>query len=50
MPIYAWRRQFMDEYLRLSKQDSAAFRRAKNRFVAALKANRPPEPGFGIRQ
>jgi hypothetical protein len=27
-----------------------AYLRAKDRFVAALKANRSPEPGLGIRQ
>jgi hypothetical protein len=40
----------MDEYLQLSVADARAFRRAKSRFVVALKAGRPPDPGLGIRQ
>jgi hypothetical protein len=36
MPTYEWYARFRREYLRLSQQDAAAFRRAKSRFVVAL--------------
>ena len=48
MPTYAWLPQFMREYRALSAHDRAAFLRARNRFLAALKANRPFEAGLGI--
>lgn len=50
MPTYAWQARFMREYRALSRQDKASFRRAKDRFVAALRADRPPEAGLGIEE
>jgi hypothetical protein len=38
----------MQEYLALSARDAAAFRRARDRFIAALQAQRRPEAGLGI--
>jgi hypothetical protein len=50
MPTYAWQTRFMREYRALSRQDKLAFRRAKDRFVAALVADRTPEAGLGIEE
>lgn len=48
MPTYAWQARFMREYRALARQDKVAFRRAKDRFVAVLRMDRPPEAGLGI--
>jgi hypothetical protein len=40
----------MREYRALSHQDKLAFRRARDRFVAALMADRIPEAGLGIEE
>jgi hypothetical protein len=48
MPTYDALARFVREYKALSRQDRAAFRRAKSRYVAALKAGRPFEAGLGI--
>lgn len=50
LPTYSSDPRFDREFAALSTTDARAFLWAKDRFVAALKANRPPEPGLGIRQ
>ena len=50
MPTFAWLPRFMREYQSLSLREAAAFRRARDRFIAALQAHRPPEAGLGIEE
>jgi hypothetical protein len=50
MPTYDALAQFKREYKALTREEKAAFRRSKNRFVAALKMGRPFEAGLGIRE
>jgi len=50
MPTYDVDPRFLREYLSLTRQQRVAFRRARDRFVAALKADRPFEAGLGIRE
>jgi hypothetical protein len=50
MPTFAWYPRFGREYLALSRRESATFRRARDRFIAALQAKRPLEAGLGIRE
>ena len=50
MPTYDVDPRFLREYLSLTRQQRAAFRRARDRFVAALKAGRPFGAGLGVRE
>jgi hypothetical protein len=48
VPTYSFEPRFGREFARLDATAARAFLRAKNRFVAALKAGRPFEAGLGI--
>lgn len=50
LPTYEVDPRFARDFARLGTTEARAFVRAKNRFVAALKANRAPDPGLGIQQ
>lgn len=50
MPTYKLDPDFVGEYLALSPADKAAFRRAKDRFVMALKAGRRLDVGLDVHQ
>ena len=50
MPTYNVDPRFLREYLSLTRQQRAVFRRARDRFVVAWKADRPFEAGLGIRE
>lgn len=50
MPRFNWDPDFLAAFRALSAQDQEAFLRAKDRFVAALKAGRPLDPGLGVHQ
>ena len=50
MPTFAGYARCMREYLKLSSQDAVAFRRERDRFIAALRAKQPPPAGLGIEE